>query len=323
MMRPPPMLGLAAGLEEGRFRGPLARALSRVWEGASRRAVVRPLPAPPGVRVVAIGGATLGGSGKTPLAIACARELARHGRRVALVGHAYRARPGQARIVDGADPLEQVGDEALLAARMLEAHGVRVVVGPSRAAAVELAARVADVLVLDGVLQTAPERATLSLLAVDAAEPWGRSASVPPCGDLRAPRAALLDAADAVVRVGEGSVDARVVSNGAWLGGRLVPWPELRGRRIGLALALARPDRVLRLLARRGIEPVAIARARDHAAIAPRLLAAPVDLWLASPKCALHAPRQASAPLATIDHDLVLGEVLSVRLLSASPRLAP
>jgi tetraacyldisaccharide 4'-kinase len=312
------MLAIARALEDGRLRGPVARMLARAWERASSRSVARPLDVPAGVRVVAVGGATLGGSGKTPLAVGCARCLAGKGARVAFVGHAYRARPGRARAVSAADPLDEVGDEALLAARMLEAHGVRVFVGPSRRAAVALAARGADVLVLDGVLQTRPARAWLSLLAVDADEPWGRARAVPPCGDLRAPVAALLATTDQVVRVGEAPADAYIVSHGARVGRELLSWDELRRLCVGLVCALARPDRVIRFLSRRGVRPVVIARALDHSALAAegrRELEAPVDLWLASAKCALHvagAPRR--APLATIDHDLVLGPALTALL---------
>jgi tetraacyldisaccharide 4'-kinase len=265
------------------------------------------------VRVVAVGGATLGGSGKTPLAIACARELARQGARVAFVGHAYRAHPGRARVVSPDDSLAEVGDEALVAARALEAHHVRVFVAPSRALAVELAARRVDVLVLDGVLQTAPPRASLSLLAVDAEEPWGRAEAVPPRGDLRAPVAALRAAADLVVRVGADSRDAAVTSNGAHLGDTFYSWDALRPLRLGLACALARPQRLLRSLARHGIHPVATAFAGDHRPITARALRHPVDLWLASAKCALHMAA-AGAPLATLQHDVACSPTLAARL---------
>jgi tetraacyldisaccharide 4'-kinase len=151
------------------------------------------LRVPSGARAIGIGGATLGGSGKTPLAIACARELARAGERVALVGHAYRASPGVARVVAPDDTLRAVGDEALVAARELRHdRGAVVVVGPSREAAIAHAATLADVLVLDGVTQTVPRRLDLALLAVDPDEPWGRAAATPPRGDLRAPIATLL-----------------------------------------------------------------------------------------------------------------------------------
>jgi tetraacyldisaccharide 4'-kinase len=280
------VLFVARALEEGAFTGPLARAAARLWEGASARRVVRTLDFPAHVRVVAVGGATLGGSGKTPLAIACARELARarsSGARVAFVGHAYRARPGCPRVVQTSDPLPLVGDEALVAALELESAGVPVVVGPDRASAVAFAARIADVLVLDGVAQTQPVPATLALLAVDPEEPWGRAVAVPPCGDLRAPVEALLEAADAVVPVVEDDVP--------------FPWDTLRGARVGLVSALARPQRVLRSLARRGVVPRVVVRARDHTSVPTRALLqhergdAPIDVWVATRKCSLHVAR--------------------------------
>jgi tetraacyldisaccharide 4'-kinase len=323
------MLWVARGLEEGRYQGALAGSLAAAWAMVSARALVRPVAASAGVRVVSVGGATLGGSGKTPLAIACAKELARQGARVVLVGHAYRARPGRARIVSPDDALAEVGDEGLVAARALEPHGVRVVVAPSRARAVELATTAADVLVLDGVLQTAPRPASLSLLAVDVDEPWGYAQAVPPRGDLRAPVAALLGVADRVVRVGEGSPDVRCFAPGARLGDTLLSWDELRRLRVGLACALARPGRLLRSLARHGIAPVATAFARDHHRLSSRPLRPRVDLWLATEKCALHVPATPAstrAPLATLEHEVVCSQTLADALagsLAPSRALTP
>ena len=79
------------------------------------RSVTRRLPHPSGVSIVSVGGATLGGSGKTPLAIACASALAASGARVALVGHAYRAAPLHARTVSPGDALERLCRDHLVA----------------------------------------------------------------------------------------------------------------------------------------------------------------------------------------------------------------
>jgi tetraacyldisaccharide-1-P 4'-kinase len=57
------MLWVARGLEEGRYHGPLAGSLAAAWALISARAMVRPVSASAGVRVVSVGGATLGGSG--------------------------------------------------------------------------------------------------------------------------------------------------------------------------------------------------------------------------------------------------------------------
>jgi tetraacyldisaccharide-1-P 4'-kinase len=197
------------------------------------------------------------------------------------------------------------------------------------------------VLVIDGVAQTAPRRATLALLAVDGAEPWGRAQAVPPAGDLRAPRDALLAACDRVVAIGDAPKDAaiddspgdavavgdaqaifaRVVSHGAWHGGRLHPWSSLASGRWGLLTALSRPDRVVRGLLRRGISLKSLVCARDHGPFDRRALEAcaraqkaGVDGWLMTPKCALHLPPGFPAPVATLDHGLALSAALRSHL---------
>jgi len=321
---------LARALERGTYAGPLARKLGLVWEHTLGRIVVRRLTWPPHARVVAVGGATLGGSGKTPLAMACAAELAARGASVAFVGHAYRATPRRARVVNAEDPVGEVGDEALLAARALGPAGVPVVVAPRRADAVALAARMADVLVLDGVAQTAPLRASLALLAVDAEEPWGHAAALPPGGDLRAPVSRLLAACDMLVAVGEepppnlrGAHHARTEIRGARVAGELVGWDTLARLRLGLLSALARPDRLLRSLERRGVRVRAVVRARDHGPFARDLIdrastgrGRDVDLWLATPKCALHvfAACAPSQRLGVICSTLTLTPALAVEL---------
>jgi tetraacyldisaccharide-1-P 4'-kinase len=362
-----------------------------VLQGLFERSTFRRLAVPGGVPVVAVGGATFGGSGKTPLAIACAAELARAGARVVLVGHAYRADPQRARFVLPGDALGDVGDEALLAARALEPAGARVVVAPSRQQAIAHAVRGADVLVLDGVAQLAPSRAALALLALDAVDPWGGRPCLPPVGRLRAPRSTLLAACDAVVPVGDAAEEVRpavsvelvasvrpgknragggdprglggaavgalvrapvsalmgiategdlaegpsgmgprpmwpvrVEAQGAWAnGGTLLTWETLRALRVGLLVALARPERVVRGLERKGVFPRVIVRARDHGPFGGRArrraeranAADAIDLWLATPKCVLHAAwGLPGLPVAVLDHSIHLHPCLRSRL---------
>jgi tetraacyldisaccharide 4'-kinase len=328
---------LAQAMERGAFRGPVARAASRAWALAFEVGlanVVRPLALPDGVPVIAVGGATLGGSGKTPLAVACARSFGQRGARVALVGHAYRARPRAARVVTTDDSLAEVGDDALVCARALAPYaGCAVVVAKRREQAIELAARWADVLILDGVLQTCPSPAALSLLALDGDEPWGHARSTPPCGDLRAPQAALLAACDLVVPVqdshdgepssgGEATQTARQTSRGVWFARpdgteRLTSWAEIRGLKVGLVSVSARPDRVLRSLGRRGVAPVRVIRARDHGPISSAFAReGGVDVWLATPKCSEHLRR--APTFGIIDHAVELSPGLKERLEQAA-----
>ena len=256
--------------------GTVGDVLARGVGLVTSRTVARPLVLPSRAAVVTVGGSTLGGSGKTRLALGCVRELAAEGVRVALVGHAYRARPSRARVVTATDALAEVGDEALACARELD--GVApVIVAPTRQAAVDLAAELADVIVVDGPLQTAPVRAHLALLAVDADAPWG-SGRVVPAGDLRAPRGALLANADRVVPVAAGPVE--------------VPF-----RRFALFTALARPERLVRALA---TPPAQIISVPDHgpAVSAAREVACwegAIDGWVATSKCAIHLATLAPA----------------------------
>lgn len=239
--------------------------LSRLWEARARvtkRLVVRK-------PVLCVSGATLGGSNRTPLAIACARFLQREGLRVALVGHAYRARPPRVAVrVDPNDDPRVAGDEAIECARA----GVPVFVARSRQRAIDAAELDADVLVLDGPLQL-DSRATLSLLAVDRDAPWG-SGKTPPLGNLRASRATLERAADAVVT-------CEPSSRGAHVRGELIQWSALP-KRIGLTTGIARPERVLALLRRNQIEPTRVLYTADHTPL--RFDDTPVELWLTTAK---------------------------------------
>lgn len=305
---------VARRLEDGAWRGPGTRAIARVHEALARRTLARPLALPEGVPVIAVGGATLGGSGKTRVAAACVRALALRGiAPIALVGHAYRASPERARVVSPDDALEEVGDEALALARRFAAEldgRAFVVVAPSRQAAVDHAvARGAQAIVVDGALATRPRPPALAILALDRERPWG-AGELAPRGDLRAPRDALVAAAGATV-----TVDAAPSADDA---------ARLRGVRFGLFTALARPDRLVSGLRRAGLEPVSRIAAPDHGPATAGVLRAfdaaqrTVDVWVATPKCAIHLerllPPGASGPLHVLDDAVTLPVELQNRI---------
>jgi tetraacyldisaccharide-1-P 4'-kinase len=284
---------MARALEDGRF-APLA-PLERVWAPIAARTIVRPLHVPDHVRAITVGGATLGGSGKTTVAIGCAQRLAAR-RHVALIGHAYRGRAGEARVVRPDDSLDEVGDEALVCARALPE--VTVIVARRKQDAIDLAIRAgASAIVLDGPLRVRAVRA-MAVLAVDSAEPWSRG-HVLPAGDLRARPADLLAAADHVVEVDACAFDLPPLA---------LPAPA----RIGLFTALARPSRIAQALAAKGVTLAAHVEAPDHGPAPPRSRFTAADLWLATPKCALHlearrVPHVVLAPTLALPHALASG----------------
>jgi tetraacyldisaccharide 4'-kinase len=279
--------------------------------------------------VIGIGGALLGGSGKTPVAIALARGLAAKCARVALIGHGYRAHPERPHIVHPSEPLIHAGDDALCAARLLAPDGIAVIVGPTRQAAAEYAAAEGfTTLVLDGLLQATPRRLDAAILVLDAAAPWG-SGACPPLGDLRAPREALLAAADHVAAIavdGEvpGDPDAipsaaiRVGSslNGAVDAcGKRIPLSDLAQGQTGVLLAIARPERITSMLARYGIHPSAVIALADHttpdAKTRERASAARVDCWLTTARCATKLPAEIGGrPVLWLDHAIDAGALV-------------
>ncbi len=229
-----------------------------------------PLPAPSVVRrvalpahahVIGVGGALLGGSGRTPLALAIASYLAARNVAVAFVGHGYGARHSSPLRVRAQHTARDVGDEAVLAARRLPCP---VWVGP-REATLHAAARAASVLVVDGLLQTSPQRLALSVLALSAPNPWG-SGKVLPRGDLRSTKPRLVAAADQVI-VLSSERDCRVHDAPNASVAHTVLHVPATGR-YGLFLCIARPERVERELSRLGhCVPVTL-RGHDHGSAA-------------------------------------------------------
>ena len=283
---------VAAALENGVTGSRLLLGVAAAWGERARLAT--PLDwqrtSAPSRTLVTIGGATLGGDGKSRLALACVRFLAGQGARVALVGHAYRASPGYARVVHGDERVAVVGDEALVAARHLAAIAP-VVVAPQRAAAVDLAFGLAEVVVLDGPVQVAPVRASLAVLVQSADAPWGAAGRCPPCGDLRASRERLLASSDLQVLLPDAEPEVHLdgeapQSLASFAAGR-------RASRIGLFTALARPGRLVERLARAGLVPQVHLEAPDHGGGRAEVRAAllrlgrqhRLDVWLATDKC--------------------------------------
>jgi tetraacyldisaccharide 4'-kinase len=267
------------------------------------------------VPVVGIGGATLGGSGRTPLVLACAEWLSSRAR-VAVIAHGYGGVRGHVRCVQSADRAEEVGDESVFLARRLPTCAVWV--GPSRAETMHAAAHDADILIVDGLLQTRPTRLALSLLAVHEESPWGSGAALP-AGDLRAAPSRLVQATDHMVRIG--GVDAALTLS-------LSPWgdplPQKHAQtllglshyageaRVGLFLSVARPKRVQTQLAHVAFE-VSI-EAPDHrpGVRANALRAASVDAWVMTEKCfvGLAAHERPRARTIVLRQHLTLSEAL-------------
>ena len=156
-----------------------------------------------GIPVVAIGNLTVGGSGKTPLAIHVAELLKARGWSPAIVSRGYGGTARAPRAVSLASDPAEVGDEPVLMARRA---GCPVWVGADRAAvAVRLREEHpdCDVIVLDDGLQHYGLRRDLEIAVVDA-RAFGNGFMLP-AGPLREPRTRLWSV-DAVVAHGTHAV---------------------------------------------------------------------------------------------------------------------
>lgn len=193
-MRPPEFWNI----REGRDGAPVIRTLLRplaaiyAWVGRRQRETARPLD--PGVPVICVGNATLGGTGKTPVAIYLLKSLRRLGVNAHVLTRGYGGQLKGPVPVNPRHNSEEVGDEPLLLAR----SGPVWVAEARDEGAVAAVSEGADALIMDDGHQNMALEKTLSLLVVDAEVGFGNGC-VFPAGPLREPVKEALARTDAVI----------------------------------------------------------------------------------------------------------------------------
>ncbi|MEQ1953322.1 tetraacyldisaccharide 4'-kinase [Mesorhizobium sp. CN2-181] len=241
--------------------------VSAVYGRVARRRLVNAPREPVDPPVLCVGNFTVGGSGKTPVAIALARQAMAMGRKPGFLSRGHGGSSSSPGIVDvGRNDARAVGDEPLL----LAAHAP-VAVSPDRAAAARLlAAQGCDFLIMDDGFQSARILIDHALLVVDARYGIGNG-KVLPAGPLRAEARDQLRYADAVLRMGEGR-EADPVLDMASDAGKPVFAATLRPRgparfagRQSLAFAgIGHPDKFFETLRQAGAEVVVARPFPDH-----------------------------------------------------------
>lgn len=219
--------------------------------------------------VICIGNFTVGGTGKTPLALAIASLLAREGERPCFLtrGHGGNLR-GPVLIDPAIHDHREAGDEPLLLAR-----AARVVVSGDRPAGANLAGQTgATAIVMDDGFQNPALDKDLSLLLVDGAVGLMNGLCLP-AGPLRAPLARQWEHADALVVMGEGAPGEALAEDARTRGlpvfeAALVPDPQvlerLRGGRYLAFAGIGRPAKFFDTLTRAGLEVVESRAFPDH-----------------------------------------------------------
>lgn len=234
-----------------------------------RSVTVLPVP------VVVVGNLTVGGTGKTPLVIWLADELAQRGLRVGIVSRGFGGRAGTwPQAVDGDSDPALVGDEPVLLAR---ATNCPVSVAPDRvrAARALLAREQVDVLLADDGLQHFALGRIMEIAVVDGERGLGNEMCLP-AGPLRERRDRLARAGAVVVNGGDWEPDkdagkvyratirARDVCQ--LTGPTRKPLESFQGIAVHAVAAIGHPERFFRMLEAVGVQ-VTAHPLPDHASI--------------------------------------------------------
>lgn len=190
-----------------RWRAVALSPLAALYGWLAQRRRARPPRYRPFIPAVSIGNLTVGGQGKTPVALALGDALSRRGYRPVFLLRGYGGRlKGPHQVDPAADDWRLVGDEALMIAQRT---GCDTWIGRDRA----LAARMIDeearknsnrVLILDDAHQNTALALDRRVVVIDGADGFGNGRLLP-AGPLREPREAGLRRADAVVLFGADS----------------------------------------------------------------------------------------------------------------------
>jgi tetraacyldisaccharide 4'-kinase len=247
--------------------------LAVAWGAIAARRYQREAPYRSRLPVICIGNFTAGGTGKTPLAMCVAAELARLGRRPAFLTRGFGGRLAGPHWVDAAvDNAVDVGDEPLLLARAWPALVAR----DRRAGArvIEANEKAADVIIMDDGLQNPQLAKDLVLAVVDGRRGFGNGRVIP-AGPLRAPLDFQLRLTDAViVNMPAGATAASAAAD--WLrqnfpGPVLSAFVELRepvpwldGATVVAFAGIGAPQRFFDLLGRLGANVARSVAFADH-----------------------------------------------------------
>lgn len=235
------LYGCATGLRRGLYR--------HGWLRSTR------LPVP----VIVIGNLAVGGTGKTPLAIALVEALNARGFKPGVVSRGYGGAVHSPQLLDANPDPVQVGDEpALIHLRT----GVPVAVGADRPVAARLLTEQGvDVVIADDGLQHHALARDVEICVVDGVRRFGNERLLP-AGPLREPLARLRDVDYVVCNGGEPRGDEipmqLVLRDAVPLAGASMPKPlaAFSGKRAHAVAGIGNPGRFFDALRASGIEVI-------------------------------------------------------------------
>ncbi len=256
VMPHPPRFWLRDGVLP-RLLSPFAAVTAAV---TARRVALSGWRAP--VPVICCGNVTVGGAGKTTVALDIGARLVARGQMVHFLLRGYGGAARGPRRVAVGDTVADVGDEALLLAAIAPTW-----IGADRVASARAASAAgAQVLVLDDGLQNPGLHKDLSLLVVDGPAGFGNG-RVLPAGPLREPVAAGAARCQAAVLIGPDTAHLAAGLPLPVLRADLRPGPEVARyvcRRVFAFAGIARPEKFYTMLAAAGVVVAGTLRFPDH-----------------------------------------------------------
>ncbi|BCW90267.1 Tetraacyldisaccharide 4'-kinase [Alphaproteobacteria bacterium SO-S41] len=247
--RPPGKPGLTA-----RLLSPIAA----IYGWVVRARLKRPPQLRPTVPVICVGNLTLGGAGKTPVAIAILERLSAMRASPVALSRGYGGSLQGPVVVEPDHRANEVGDEPLLLAR----HAPTIIAKDRAAGARACLTAGAGIIVMDDGFQNPSVAKDLSIAVVDSESGFGNG-RVFPAGPMRETARDGLMRADAVILMGRGKFDpGHPKTLRANLRAPLSA--AFDGRRVVAFAGIGRPEKFFKTLEKAGAEIVAVFAFPDH-----------------------------------------------------------
>lgn len=259
-MKAPAFWGVAAK-GKGRFLSVLLLPLSYLYRGAGLLREKFTSPYKLGIPVVCVGNLTVGGTGKTPVALAFGKYLLSCDIKLHYLSRGYGGHMlGPIKVDCNAHTAKDVGDEPLLLATVAPTWVSKDRVVGAKAAV----AAGAKLIIMDDGFQNPSLQKDLSFIVVDAGVGFGNGA-VLPAGPLRETVGKGLSRADAAILIGDGEMPVELEGIATYRA-RLKPIDVSQfGQGNYLAFAgIGRPEKFFNTLQRSGIKMVGNHSFADH-----------------------------------------------------------